>query len=153
MSEVARRWRLSPLSVRGSLPLPLPADEAWAVFAPVERWREWDWKGSADARWLEGPPWTVGSRLRVGHRPFTFDCVVVEADPPESVAWEGRGLWFHGRHTFAFTPAPGGGCVVEQREVFTGHGARLLRPLIRWFWHHQLTALAGACRASRTPGA
>jgi hypothetical protein len=125
----------------GSLPLALPPERAWARFARVEDWRRWDWMGSADARWLAGEPWTVGARLRVGHRPWTFDCTVVTARPPREVVWEGRGLWFHGRHAFRFLPHPRG-TLVQQSETFTGAGAPLLRPLIRWFWRHQLRAFA-----------
>ena len=42
------------------------------MWSRVEDWPRWDWMGSADARWLSGEPWTVGARLRVGHRPRTF---------------------------------------------------------------------------------
>jgi hypothetical protein len=95
--------------------------------------------GSAGARWLAGEPWTVGARLRVGHRPWTFECTVVVVRPPHEVVWEGRGLGIHGRHAMRFRPHPSG-CLVETAEIFTGPGARLLRPLIRWFWRRQLRA-------------
>jgi hypothetical protein len=120
--------------------IPVEPERLWALWSRVEDWPRWEWMGSADARWLEGEPWTVGSRLRVGHRPWTFDCVVVEADPPRRVSWEGRGLGFHGRHCFRFAPHPRG-TLVEQRETFTGVGAPLIRPVIRWFWRHQFRAL------------
>lgn len=121
-----------------------PVDRVWAVFGDVPGWRRWDWMGSADARWLDGEPWTVGAGLRVGHRPFTFDCTVTEAAPPHRVAWEGRGLWFHGHHVFEFSPRGAEDSTVCTTEVFTGRGARLLRPLIRWFWGYQLRALRRA---------
>jgi hypothetical protein len=124
----------------GSAVIPVEPERLWALWSRVEDWPRWEWMGSADARWLEGEPWRVGSRLRVGHRPWTFDCVVVEADPPRQVSWEGRGLGFHGRHRFRFAPHPRG-TLVEQRETFTGRGAPLIRPVIRWFWRHQLRAL------------
>lgn len=131
---------MSRLSVVGSLPLPAGPEEVWAAWARVEDWPRWDWMGSASARWLEGEPWSVGARLRVGHRPFTFDCVVVEARPPERVTWVGRGAGIEGRHTFRFLPHPDG-CLVEMSETFTGRGAQALRPLVRWFWGRQLRAL------------
>jgi len=131
---------VSRLSVVGSLPVPASPERVWAAWSRVEDWPRWDWMGSADARWLEGEPWTLGSRLRVGHRPWTFDCVLVEARPPERVAWVGRGARIEGRHTFCFLPHPDG-CLVEMSETFTGPGARMLRPLVRWFWGHQLGAL------------
>ena len=123
----------------GSLVVPVPPERAWALWSRVEDWPRWDWMGSADARWLEGDPWTVGARLRVGHRPGTFDCVVVRARPPEEVSWEGAGFGFAGRHVFRFLPHPGG-TLVQTEETFTGRGAPLLRPLIRWFWRRQLLA-------------
>ena len=131
---------MSRLSVVGSLPLPAGPEEVWAAWARVEDWPRWDWMGSASARWLEGEPWSVGARLRVGHRPFTFDCVVVEARPPERVTWVGRGAGIEGRHTFRFLPHLDG-CLVEMSETFTGRGAQALRPLVRWFWGRQLGAL------------
>jgi len=131
---------VSRLAVVGSLPMPASPERVWAVWSRVEDWPRWDWMGSADARWLAGRPWTEGARLRVGHRPFTFDCVLVEARPPERVAWVGRGAGIEGRHTFRFLPHPDG-CLLEMSETFTGPGARMLRPLVRWFWGHQLRAL------------
>jgi hypothetical protein len=125
----------------GSLPVPVAPEEAWALWSRVEDWPRWDWMGSAHACWLAGEPWTEGARLRVGHRPGTFDCVVVAARPPREVAWEGRGLWFHGHHAFRFLPHPRG-ALVQTEETFTGMGAPLLRPLIRWFWRRQLRAFA-----------
>jgi hypothetical protein len=96
--------------------------------------------GSASARWLAGEPWTAGARLRVGHRPFAFDCTLVEARPPRTVTWAGRGGGIDARHTFRFLPHPDG-CLVEMSETFEGCGACLLRPLVRWFWGYQLRAL------------
>jgi hypothetical protein len=133
---------MSRLSLIGSLPLPAAPERAWEVWSRVEDWPRWEWMGSADAAWIAGEPWTVGAELRVGHRPFTFDCVVVRADPPREVAWEGAGAGFHGHHAVRFLPHPAG-CLAQMEETFTGRGARALRPLIRWFWHHQLHALRG----------
>lgn len=138
----------SRLCVAGSLPMGVPAERAWAVFADVDRWRSWDWIGSASARWLDGEPWAVGSRLRAGHRPFTFDCVVTHGEPGRRVAWTGRWLWFHGRHAFEFEPLGADDSRVRTVEVFTGWGAGLLRPLIRAFWRYQLGALRRACAPS-----
>ena len=136
----------SRLCVRGVLPMGAPVERVWAVFADVDRWRTWDWLGSADARWIHGRPWTPGAGLRVGHRPFTFDCVVTESEPGRRVVWAGRGLWFHGTHVFEFLPRGADDTHVRTTEVFTGRGAPLLRPLIRWFWAYQLSALRRACR-------
>jgi hypothetical protein len=66
--------------------------------------------------------------------------VDLEARPPERVTWVGRGAGIEGRHTFRFLPHPRG-CLVEMSETFTGTGAPLLRPLVRWFWGYQLRAL------------
>lgn len=92
--------------------------------------------GSASARWLEGEPWTVGARLRVGHRPFTFDCTLVEARPPRTVTWVRRSAGIGARHTFRFLPHSDG-CLVEMSETFERRGARLMRSLVRWFWGYQ----------------
>lgn len=139
---------MGTLALVGSLPVPVPPERAWELWSRVEDWPRWDWLGSADARWLEGEPWTAGARLRVGHRPGTFDCVVVSARPPREVVWEGRGAGIHGRHAFRFLPHPAG-CLVQTAEVFTGRGARALTPLIRWFWGRQLRAFrAYAVRAA-----
>jgi hypothetical protein len=125
---------------RATVRVPVSPERAWALWSRVEDWPRWEWLGSADARWLRGEPWTPGARLRVGHRPGTFECVVTRADPPREVEWEGRGLWLHGRHRFRFLPHPEG-TLVETTETFTGFGVPLLRPLIRWFWRRQLRSL------------
>mgnify|MGYP002779036601 CR=1 FL=1 len=80
---------MGTLALVGSLPVPVPPERAWELWSRVEDWPRWDWLGSADARWLEGEPWTAGARLRVGHRPGTFDCVVVSARPADSWRFEG----------------------------------------------------------------
>ncbi len=135
----------------GSLVVPVSAERAWALWSRVEDWPRWDWLGSADARWLEGTPWTVGARLRVGHRPGAFDCVLVSVRPPGEVVWEGRGLWFQGHHAFRFLPHPRG-ALVQTEEVFTGAGAPLLRPIIRWFWRRQLYAFRRWATAAPAAG-
>lgn len=128
----------------GSLPVPVRPQRAWDLFSRVEDWGRWDWVGSAGARWVDGPEWRVGSVLRVGHRPVTFDCMITVCDPPRQVEWRGSGLGFHGRHSFAFRPHARG-CLVETRETFTGPGAPLIRPLIRWHWRRQLRAFREWC--------
>jgi hypothetical protein len=128
---------VSVLRVVGELPLGCTPERAWAVFARVEDWPEWDRLGSLHARWLGGEPWTVGARLRLGRRPFTFDGVVVSADPPREVAWEAPGLGIRGHHAIRF-PARPGGCAMQGAETFTGPGARALRPLVRWYWRRHM---------------
>jgi hypothetical protein len=130
---------VSVLRVVAELPLAHPPERAWEAFARVEDWPAWDRLGSLDARWLEGEPWTVGARLRLGRRPFTFDGVVVVADPPREVAWEARGVGIRGHHAFRFPERPGG-CAIQGAETFTGRGARALRPLVRWYWRRHMLA-------------
>ena len=36
-------------------------ERAWDVWSRVEDWPRWEWMGSADAGWVEGPPWTAGA--------------------------------------------------------------------------------------------
>ena len=108
---------MSRLSVVGSLPVPVSPEEAWAAWSRVEDWPRWDWMGSASARWLEGEPWAPGSRLRVGHRPFAFDCLLVESRPPEAVTWASRGAGLHTMHTWRFLPHPEGCLVRDVRGV------------------------------------
>jgi uncharacterized protein YndB with AHSA1/START domain len=130
---------VSVLRVAGELPLPVSPERAWQAWSRVEDWPRWDWMGSADARWLEGERWTVGAILRTGHRPRTFACILVVVQPPGEVTWEAGGLGIRGRHTFRFLPR-GEGCVMRMEETFTGRGARLMRPLVSWFWRRQMLA-------------
>lgn len=131
---------MSELRVAGELPLPVSSEEAWRAWSRVEDWPRWDWVGSADARWLSGEPWTVGARLRVGHRPRTFDAVLVVVDPPREITWESGGLGIRGRHVHRFLARGDGRSAMRMEEVFTGRGARLMRPLVRWFWRRQMRA-------------
>ena len=128
---------MSRLSVVGSIPVPVSPERAWASWSRVEDWPSWDRMGSSSARWLEGEPWAPGARLLVGHRPFTFECLLVESNPPESVTWASRGAGIHTMHTYRFLPHPDG-CLVEMSEEFDGHGARMIRPLVRWYWGRHL---------------
>lgn len=130
---------MSRLSVAGSLPLPVPPEHAWQEWSRVDDWPRWDWMGSASARWLEGEPWALGSRLRVGHHPLAFACVLVESRPPEAVAWASRGAGIHTLHAIRFLPHERG-CLMRMEETFDGPGARLLTPLVRWFWGRQMRA-------------
>lgn len=120
-----------------TLPLPASPERAWRVWSRVEDWPRWDPFGSASAQWLSGEPWTEGARLRVGHRPGAFDCVVVAARPPAEVAWLGRAAGIEGRHAVGFLPHPRG-CVMRMAETFEGRGARALRPVIRLAWGRQM---------------
>lgn len=90
--------------------------------------------------------------LRLGHRPFTFDCTLMSAEPPGQVTWQGGGLGIRGRHTFRFEPRPDG-CLMVSEETFTGPGAGALRPLVRRYWRHHMTAfrrwVAGGSATSR----
>ncbi len=128
---------MSTLRVVGELPLPCSPERAWELFARVEDWPRWDRLGSRDAGWLDGDPWTVGARLRLGHRPFTFDGVLVVADPPREVVWEAPGFGIQGHHAFRFPERPGG-CAIQSAETFTGPGARTIKPLVRWYWRRHL---------------
>jgi hypothetical protein len=75
----------------------------------------------------------------VGHRPRTFDAVLVVVDPPGEITTEAGGLGIGGRHTYRFLPR-GEGCVFRMEETFRGRGARLMKPLVRWFWRRQMLA-------------
>lgn len=137
--------------MRATLPLALPPGAAWAAFSRVEAWPRWDWMGSADAAWTDGDPWRQGSVLRLGHRPFTFECVLVRVDPPRAVTWSGGGLGIAARHTFRFHAHPTG-CLIESEEIFEGRGARLIRPLVRWYWRRHLLAFRRFAHAEAAAG-
>lgn len=136
----AGRSGRATLTVRGTLPIPATAARVFAAFAQVEAWRRWDWLGSAHAGWARGEPWRVGSVLRLGHRPFVFECTVTDVMSPHSVTWEGGGFGVQGRHTFRFHDHPGG-CLVESHETFTGTPVRVMTPLVRWYWRRHLRSL------------
>ena len=128
----------------GSLVVPVDPDRAWALFSEVADWSRWDRLGSADARWVGEPGWAPGHIVRNGHRPFTFDCEVLRADPPHEVAWRGRGVGTTGTHVFRFLPHAEG-CLVESDEVFEGFLVPVMRPLVRWYWRRHLTSFRRWC--------
>ena len=133
--------------LRASLPLPVAPETAWRIWSVVEDWPRWDATRSRDARWLEGAPWTVGARLRIGRRPGRFDCELVEIDPPRRVTWIGGFAGIRGRHSFGFLPHAGG-CLMVSDEIFDGPGANLLAPVIRWAWSRQMGAFREWARAA-----
>lgn len=136
------------VTVLGTMPIAAPPAAVWQVFADVPRWREWDWLGLADAGWVRGDAWAVGSVIRVGHRPFTFDCRLVRVDPPRAITWSGGGMGVDAHHTYRFLPHPGG-CLVVSEETFAGRLARTILPLVRWYWHHHLRGLKRAVEEGR----
>jgi len=125
------------MRVIGSIPVEVRPAEAWERFRDVSRWRDWDWMGMADAGWVAGSPWQRDSMLQVGHSPFVFRCRILFCDPPFEVVWAGAGLGIETRHTYRFLPHPRGTLVVSD-EVFAGRGARLTRPVVRWYWRRHL---------------
>lgn len=133
--------------VRATLPVAVPPSAAWERFADVAGWREWDWMGMADAGWLAGEPWQRGSALRVGHRPFTFDCLIEFCDPPFEVVWTGAGAGIDARHAYRFLPHARGTLVVSD-EVFEGRAARAIIPLVRWYWRRHLLAFRAWAEAA-----
>jgi hypothetical protein len=131
---------MSPrVRVRATLPVAVTPEVAWERFSDVTSWRVWDWMGMADAVWLAGEPWQRGSALRVGHRPFTFDCEVAFCDPPFEVVWTGAGAGIDARHAYRFLPHARGALVVSD-ETFDGPAARAILPLVRWYWRRHLLA-------------
>ena len=135
--------------VRGTLPTTASPEQVWGVFSKVEGWRTWDWMGMADAAWLSGEPWSEGSVIRGGHRPFVYDCVIEECSPPHRVTWDGRGARVDARHTYRFDPHERG-CLIVSEETFSGPLARTILPLVRWYWHRHLLGLR---RHAETGGA
>ena len=124
--------------------MPVDPARAWALFSVVEDWSRWDWLGSADSGWVGAAGWEPGNVVRNGHRPFTFECEVVRADPPREVAWRGRGAGTSATHVFRFLPHPEG-CLVQSDEVFEGLLVPVMRPLVRWYWRQHLMSFRRWC--------
>ena len=124
-------------TLAGSIPVAASPERAWQIFSRVDDWPLWDWFGAAEAAWVAGEPWAVGSVLRLGHRPIAYDCVIVEVDPPRQVSWMAGVAGMRGRHTVRFEPHADG-CLVVTRGEFAGPAVRLARPAARWCWRRSL---------------
>src|SRR5262249_50253887 len=110
------------------------ADRAltWRVFSDWRRWRRFsDFYG--DIRWLNGEPWTVGSRLRIELvRPVrtTVDHVITACSPGECVAWIDHFCGNTMEQWVFFKPREEGGTCVQTWAEATGSATAITgRPL------------------------
>ena len=88
---------------------------AWEIYTDSDRWRSWNGV-YGDIRWVEGKPWTAGSRMEVDMlqpRAMTVKQVLTVCEPQRKVAWHtGRavardrrlGIGFHKAALHAYSP-------------------------------------------------
>ena len=116
----------------GALP-----EKVWEQFSDVDSWPSWipTFRG---AQWVDGEPWSDGSRLRmtmgVGPATLGVDVTIVNVDLPHSIAWRGRRFGVTSVHTWTFTKDRDG-TIMTSDEVFDGPPPQLLgvtglRPMI-----------------------
>ncbi len=98
-------------------------EHVWKKFQDIEQWAWWN-KVIARAKWIEGQPWTKGSRFELEFiRPKSMKLkpVVVESAPPNRVAWVGKGSGLAGEHWFSFE-SQGDTTIIKTWEDFSGFG-------------------------------
>ncbi len=116
----------------GALP-----EKVWEQFSDVDSWPSWipTFRG---AQWVDGEPWSDGSRLRmtmgVGPATLGVDVTIANVDLPHSIAWTGRRFGVTSVHTWTFTKDRDG-TIMTSDEVFDGPPPQLLgvtglRPMI-----------------------
>ena len=95
---------------------------AWEIYTDSDRWKSWNGV-YGDIRWVEGKPWTPGSRLEVEMlkpRPLTIKQVLTVCEPHRKLAWVGHAIGVTYEQWISFVPWRAGGTVVYVWIELTG---------------------------------
>src|SRR4051812_48188695 len=89
-------------------------ESVWQAFSEVERWPEWS-NLFAKATWIEGNPWTRGSKLllEVAQPSSKVKAVVSEVTAPDQATWTGHVMGVTIQHRFAFVAQEGGSTLMQ----------------------------------------
>ncbi len=107
--------------IQCSVTVPVGVDAAFQAFQDLERLLH---RGIYnEAKWFEGKPWQVGSRVRyVVVRPIraTISAVVISVSPPRAVSLLNHALGVIAEQHVFFGPDPNGGTRIRLTMDFVG---------------------------------
>ena len=112
--------------VEYSVTVPVPVDAAFQAFQDLERLLH---RGIyAEAAWIEGEPWQVGSRLRyavVHPVRTTISAVVTSSSPPRAISLLNHALGVTAEQNVSFGPDLKGGTRVRMTMDLIGKSTEL----------------------------
>lgn len=136
-----------PVHTVNELTIDAPIEAAWAWLVRAGRWSEW-YSNCKRLRFESGsgPDLALATRFTWVTFGVRVDTTVREFEPPQRLAWEGRGLGARGYHAWLLRPT-GRGCHVVTEEVQAGLAPSLARVGIRrGLLHYHQRWLEGLAR-------
>jgi uncharacterized membrane protein len=134
-----------------SVEIAVPAEQAYAVYADVERWPEWTASVESVERLDEGPL-RVGSSAKVKQpRLPGQEWVVTAVDEGRSFAWETRGIGIVSLGIHEVEPTPSGcraTAIVEMTGWMAPVAGRAARGLIDSYLELETDGLKRRCEGS-----
>jgi len=134
----------APVHVRNEIDIPAAPERVWAWLVRAPGWPAWYPNSSDVAIVGNAPELTAGSSFRWRTFGVSLTSQVEEFQPPERLAWTGRGTGVDVCHAWLLSPT-GSGCHVRTEESQYGFLARLdhlLRPrrmeALHQVWLHAL---------------
>jgi polyketide cyclase/dehydrase/lipid transport protein len=111
-----------PGHVEYSIVTKASAQIAWDLFCDTSKWNLLP-NTYGNVRWIEGEPWTPGSRLAFEVLQFgrvQVEQVITSCQPPRRVGWINHALGVTIEQWVTFDPDPGGGTRVSVWADFAG---------------------------------
>ena len=115
-------------------------EAVWETWSQIEKWSGWGKPLIANARWLEGRNWEVGTKIEVINllgfpfgRTVSID-TIKEVNPGQSVSWWKTAKGIKSCHIWFFEPLREGGTRIVKTEVFVGLTIFVNKPVVKKKW-------------------
>ena len=127
----------APVSAFAEIDIDAGAREVWTVVADIAAWPTWN--PAVREAVFSGEP-EVGAKFRFATPFGRISCRLTEVDAPRTLAWKGRVLTVHQRHTWRFVAGASSTHVATHAEM-TGIGAHLFKARLTERLQGELDAL------------
>jgi hypothetical protein len=104
-----------------SIPVQCSPEKLWRTFMQVENWPAWC-KLVKNASWVEGTPWTAGSKflIEITQPQFKLKAEAAEVAGPHTFTWKGSVMGITIDHHFHFDPQPDGSTLAKSWMELSG---------------------------------
>ena len=131
---------LATLMISASVKTKASPEAVWETWRQIELWSSWGKPLIANARWLEGREWEVGTKIEQTNvwgfpfgRTVAID-IVKEVNHGQSVSWWKSAKGIRSCHIWFFEPLREGGTRIVKTEVFVGFTILLNKLVIKRKW-------------------